>query len=242
MAFDSPLGCSGFVYGLGVAASIVSHGTIKKALVLVGNTQSVFASPEDKSTALLFGDAGSALAIEYNPLENKPMEFHFMSDGSGAETLMVPDGGCRNPVSSDSFVMKEYGDGIRRSRLHEQMDGMSVFTFAITQVPQSLRASSDKFLLDNTCIDYLLLHQANKFLCEKIRKKMGYPVEKVPYNIHEYGNTSAATIPLLMVTELGEKLRERELDILMTGFGVGLSIGTAHVCMQNVVCPELLYI
>ena len=90
MAFDIPLGCSGFVYGLGVVGSIIAQGAIKKALLLVGNTQSVYASPEDKSTALLFGDAGSAIALEYDETRGESIKLHYQTDGSGYENLYCP--------------------------------------------------------------------------------------------------------------------------------------------------------
>lgn len=242
MAFDVPLGCSGFVYGMGIANSILSSGSIKKALLLVGNTQSFYASPEDKSTALLFGDAGTAIALEYD--ENSKNEFysHFQTDGSGYENLIVPDGGCRNPVNNHSFIMEEFEEGIKRSRLHEKMNGGDVFTFAYFNVPKSLNKLLDFYSLSKEEIDYLLLHQANRFMCEGIRKKMKLNIEKVPYNINEYGNTSGASIPLLMVTNLQKELQNRDLKFLATGFGVGLSLGSIYFSTHKIVCPDLLYL
>jgi 3-oxoacyl-[acyl-carrier-protein] synthase-3 len=242
MAFDSPLGCSGFVYGLSIASSIMSLGTIKKGLLLAGNTQSFYASPLDKSTALVFGDAGAACALEYDPTTKDAFDFHLMTDGSGKDALIVYDGGNRNPVNEKSFVMEEFEDGIKRTRLHEKMDGMAVFSFTLSEVPRSLKALHEHFAIDTAEVDYLLLHQASKFICEKIRKKLNYPPEKVPYNIQEFGNTSAATIPLLMVTELKEILKTRELEMVISGFGVGLSIGTARIKTHSIVCPDLLYL
>ena len=242
MAFDSPLGCSGFVYGLGIASSIVQTGMIRKALLLVGNTQSFYASPEDQSTALLFGDGGSAIALEYDPCSGDVMDFHFYSDGAGKEALIVPDGGCRHPFSADSMKIETYEEGHRRSRLHEKMDGLEVFTFATRSVPKSLNMLIEKFSVKQTEIDYLLLHQANKFLCEKIRKRMQFDTIKVPYNIDKFGNTSGTSIPLLMVTNLAAELKTKSLRFLATGFGVGLSIGSVHFSTRNIVCPELLYL
>jgi len=238
MAFDVPLGCSGYVYGLGIAGNILSHGFIKKALLLVGNTQSVYASPLDKSTALLFGDAGSASALEFNP-NAAPMYFHHTSDGSGAEALIVPDGGCRHPFNEHSADMEEFEEGIKRSRLHEKMDGMSVFSFAISSVPKSLKLLMEKSGSSPDSIDYLLLHQANKFICEKIRKKLNFSEKQTPYNIDRYGNTSGTTIPLLMVTELRNQLQEGHYTHLGCGFGVGLSIGSVLFETNRIVVPDL---
>ena len=240
MAFDIPLGCSGFVYGLGVVGSIIAQGAIKKALLLVGNTQSVYASPEDKSTALLFGDAGSAIALEYDETRGESIKLHYQTDGSGYENLIVPDGGCRHPFNEHSAEMEEFEEGIRRSRLHERMDGGAVFTFAFFNVPKSLKALMTRFEIDMDSIDYLLLHQANKYLCEAICKKMKVPRKIVPFNIDRFGNTSGTSIPLLMVTELQSQLRNQKLMHLACGFGVGLSLGTAYFCTDHIVVPDLI--
>lgn len=242
MAFDSPLGCSGYVYGLSIASSLLSHGYIKKALLLVGNTQSFYASPKDKSTALLFGDAGSATALEYNEKATDSMHFQLYTDGAGKDALIVPDGGCRNPFSEKSLIYEESEGGNQRTRLHKVLDGMSVFSFAISQVPKSFRNLSTHTDISVENNDYLLLHQANKLICDKIRKKLKFPEEKVPCNIHEYGNTSATSLPLMMVTELRDELSQKKLNLLLTGFGVGLSIGTARITTDKIICPQLLMI
>ena len=240
MAFDVPLGCSGFVYGLGIAGSLVSQGYIKKALLLTGNTQSVYASPEDKSTALLFGDAGSAIALEFDPSQEEGIKLHYQTDGSGYESLIVPDGGCRHPFNAHSLEMEEFDEGIRRSRIHEKMDGGAVFTFGFFSAPKSLNALMKQYGIDPESIDYLLLHQANKFMCDNIRKKLKFPEEKVPFNIDRFGNTSGASIPLLMVTELQEQLRKGKLRHLSCGFGVGLSLGSACFTTDHIVVPDLI--
>lgn len=242
LAFDITLGCSGFLLGLGTIGSILQCGTIKKALLMVGNTQSVYASYEDRSMYLLLGDAGTVTALEYSEEDSDNMDFHYMTDGSGRASVIVPDGGCRNPVNEKSFIMEDFGDGIKRTRLHEKMDGVEVFSYAMSNVPKSVFQLKKQFPYDDESIDYLLLHQANKFLCEKLRKKLNFPAEKVPYNINEFGNTSGATIPLLMVTNLGKELQENKLDLLMTTIGVGYSISSARINMGKIICPELMYL
>ena len=242
MAFDISYGCSGYLYGLSVVGSILQGGTIKKALLMVGNTQSEFASYEDRSMYLLLGDAGTVTAMEYSNEDGARMDFHFMTDGSGRSSVIVPDGGCRNPVNEKSFIMEDCGDGIKRTRLHEKMEGVEVFSYAMSNVPKSVAQLKAQYPFDEDKIDYFLIHQANKFLCEKLRKKLNFPAEKVPYNLQEFGNTSAASIPLLMVTNLKNELRSRKLDLIMTVIGVGFSIGTARVKAGNIVCPELMYL
>lgn len=239
MAFDITLGCSGYAYGLTVATNIVSHGFIKKALLLVGNTQSVYASPLDKSTSLLFGDSGSATALEFSEYA-EPMYFHNFTDGGGFKSLIVPDGGCRNPFNADSLKYENFDDGISRTRLHEVMDGMEVFTFAVKEVPRSMKNLLEESGKSIDDIDYLLLHQANKFICEKIRAKLKIDADRTPYNIDRYGNTSAGSLPLLMVTELKDRLSHDRLNLLGCGFGVGLSIGSFIISTDPIVVPDLI--
>jgi 3-oxoacyl-[acyl-carrier-protein] synthase III len=242
LAFDITLGCSGFVLGLGTIGSIMQGGTIRKALLLVGNTQSEYASYEDRTTYLLLGDAGTATALEYNPDCPDKLDFCYMTDGSGRKSVIVPDGGSRNHVNNLSFQMEDCGDGIRRNRLHEKMDGLEVFSYAVHYVPESFNLLKERYPFDPEKIDYFLIHQANKFLCEKLRKKLKIPVEKAPYNIQEFGNTSGATIPLLMVTNLQHELIDRPLDLVMTTIGVGFSLGTSRFSTNKIVCPDLLYL
>ena len=243
MAFDVTLGCSGYLYGLGIAANLLSSGTIKKALLMVGNTQSEYASYEDRSMYLLLGDAGTVTALEYAEGCGDQMDILYMTDGSGRASVIVPDGGSRNPVNEKSFVMEDHGDGIRRTRLHEKMDGVEVFSYAVSNIPKCYNRLKDLLQFEDKDMDYYLIHQANKFLCEKLRKKMKLPEEKVPYNIQEFGNTSGATIPLLMVTNLSEELAKRPLSLGMFTIGVGFSLGAARVKTSgNIVCPPLMYL
>lgn len=243
LAFDITLGCSGYLLGMGTAGSIMQGGTIKKALVMVGNTQSEYASYEDRSMYLLLGDAGTVTALEYDDTCLDTMDFSYMTDGSGRASVIVPDGGSRNPVNAKSFEMEEFEGGIKRTRLHEKMDGADVFSFAMFNVPRNFKALAERINLNLEDVDYMLLHQANKFMCEKLRKKIGFPPEKCPYNIQEFGNTSGATIPLLMVTNLHDALRVKPLTLCMTTIGVGFSLGSGCIRTSgNVVCPELQYI
>ena len=135
--------------------------------------------------------------------------------------------------------MENFDGGIKRSRIHEKMDGLEVFSFSFTRIPKTMSRFIEHFQLNANEIDYLCLHQANKYLCEKIRKKLNFPEYKTPYNIQEYGNTSGATIPLLMVTELKKELTSRPLKLLCSGFGVGLSWGVAYLTTNNIVVSDL---
>lgn len=241
MTLDISLGCSGYIHGLKVISSLLSSSGMQKGLLLAGNTQSSYASFEDKSVYPLFADAGTATAIEYNERDGE-MFFEFGTDGSGYKAIIVPDGGSRNPVNQGSFIVKNYGNGVKRSRLHEGLDGLEVFSFGILRAPQSVNTLLDNFGISKDNIDYFLFHQANKFLVERIRKKLNIPAEKVPYNISDFGNTSCATIPLLMVTNLKDELTKKRLNLLLCGFGVGLSWGSAFVSTDRIICPDLIEI
>lgn len=240
LAFDITLGCSGYLVGLGVVGNLMASGCFHKGLLMVGNTQSEYASPEDRSMKLLLGDAGTVSAIEYAPEGGDEINITYMSDGSGREFVILPDGGSRNPVNEKSFIMEDCGNGIRRSRLHEKMIGDEVFSYGTYYIPRVYKEMSERFDINPDDVDYLLLHQANKFLCEKLRKKLKFPPEKVPYNIQEFGNTSGATIPLLMITNLKEELNARPLNLLAATIGVGFSLGVAQIkTTGNIIVSEL---
>ena len=243
MAFDVTLGCSGFLYGLCIAGNLLGKN-VKRALLLVGNTQSVLMSPQDKSTFLLFGDAGTATALEFAGEGcGDSFKMNLMTDGSGAPYTIIPDGGCRHPVTLDSFNAEPITeDGIIRNRLQYHMDGVEVFSSAVKGVPDALNALCENYSIDKEAIDYFLIHQANKFMCEKIRKKLKISEEKTPYNMKDFGNTSGATIPLLMVTNLAQELKSKELNLLLATVGVGFSYGgTLILTKGDIHCPELLY-
>lgn len=243
LAFDITLGCSGFLVGLGVMGNLMASGSFRKGLLMVGNTQSEYASPEDRSMKLLLGDAGTVTAIEYDPNSKDEVNITYMSDGSGREFVILPDGGSRNPVNEKSFIMEDCGNGIRRTRLHEKMIGDEVFSYGTHFIPKVYEEMRTKFNIEPDEVDYLLLHQANKFLCEKLRKKLKFPPEKVPYNIQEFGNTSGATIPLLMITELQHELHDRQLNMLAATIGVGFSLGVAQIKTHGgILVPDLMYI
>ncbi len=241
ITFDIGLGCSGFVYGLSVISSLMQSGQLKKGLLMVGDVSSATCASTDKSTYPLFGDAGCVCALEYTPTA-PPMHFQLNSDGSGYEAIMIPDGGIRNLVSEESFRIRELDKGISRSRLHVALNGLDVFSFSVGKVPKSMQAFLDKHGFTPADFDYLLMHQANLLMNETIRKKMKFSPEQVPYSIRDYGNTSSASIPLTMLTELKEALSTKKCHALLSGFGVGLSWGVMSLSTNKVVCTEVLEI
>ena len=242
MAFDLPFACSGYVYGLSVASSMMQTGNIKRALLLVGETNSKIQNPEDKTVWALHGDAGSATLLEYNENAKHPMQFHVCSDGSGWEAIICKEMGARYPATAESLKPVKIDEGVVRAPWECNMDGMSVFSFAITRPGQCIKGLCEHFDFELTHIDYLLIHQANKMIDEKLRKKLKLTPEQVPYSMMQFGNTSSCTIPITMTTQIHEQLKIRGNNLVMCGFGSGLSWGAAHIYTENIIVPELVEI
>ena len=239
---DIPMGCCGCMYAVTVGGNLLTTGNIKRVLLLVGDTALRMGSMKDKSRVPLFGDCGTAVALEYDPSASEIIvDFH--TYGKGYEALMTPHGGFRRPATPDSFEYEDFGNGIVRAPIHTLINGMNVFSFAISRPPKSI----EKFIADynidrNTDIDYFLIHQANKMIVDRIVKKLKLPVEKVPYNLEEFGNLGGASIPSLMVTRLREQLQTKETTLLMSSFGLGLSWGTMKMTTTPMVVSELVEI
>lgn len=238
---DISLGCSGWVYALSVIAALMQTGTIKKGLLLAGDTPTKICSPEDKSTFPLFGDAGTATALEYD-IDSTGFKFVFNTDGKGYETIICREGAFRNPVTIDSLKLIEHSEGISRRGIDGELDGMDVFSFGITKAPKSVKQLCEHFNIDKDSVDIFTFHQANLMMNEMIRKKLKLPAEKVPYCMDEFGNTSSASIPLALVTRERERLQTEELQHIACGFGVGLSWGSVYFETNNIKVPELVEI
>lgn len=240
ISMDIPLACSGYIYGISVIASMMQSGMLKKGILLVGETTSKMQSPLDKTLWPLHGDGGTATALEFRE-GYTPMCFHFAGDGGKAEAIINPDGGTRHPFTAESLTMQEFEPGITRNRMHSIIDGMGVFNFSMTAPPKSIKALVEHFNIDmDNNVDYFLIHQANRYLIEKIVKKIKANPEKVPYSLTTYGNISSGTIPLTMVTQIPEQLKSQPLHLLGCGFGSGLSWGSIYFATQNLVVPKLI--
>lgn len=242
VALDLPFACSGYVYGLSVAASLMQSGQLKRALLCVGEMTSKNQSSLDKTVWALHGDAGSATLLEYNPDAKHPLQFNLGSDGAGWEAIICREVGIRNPTTSDSLVVRKYDDGIERNGMQCSMDGMSVFSFAITRPGQCIKELAEHFKFCLPDINFLLIHQANKMIDEKIRKKLKLSEDKVPYSMPLYGNTSSCTIPITMTSKIREELEMGENELVLCGFGSGLSWGAAHVFTDKIICLPVIEI
>lgn len=221
MAFDINLGCSGYVYGLSVIASLMKNG-LRKGLLLAGDKSTISTSFNDKSTYPLFGDAGSATLISYDEQADK-MFFDLHSDGSGKDAIIIEYGHSRFPYNSFLDDEREYEPGVIRSRNHLALEGMKVFNFALKEVAKSIADCLDFASVKQEEVDYFVLHQANKLINDSVRKKMKLTEDKFPMSIGEYGNTSSASIPLTICVALQEQIKNQQLTMLFSGFGVGLS-------------------
>ena len=233
-ASDIALGCSGWVYGLSSVVSLMSSGMIKKALLLVGDAKKRAEGPRDP----LFGHAGTATALEFSE-GAKGFDFHFGTDGSGYDAIITPDGGSRNQVSSKSFELQEI-DGKMMHRMQTRMKGMDVFSFGISTAPKSIKKLAEHFDFNYLDYDYFVFHQANMKMNNMIVKKLKLAPEKVPSCMRYFGNTSSASIPLTIVTELKGKFESKPTKFICCGFGVGLSWGTVSFETDNIVVSDLV--
>lgn len=235
---DISLGCSGWVYAMSVICSLMQNGSIRKGLLLAGDTPTKFCSKDDKSTFPLFGDAGTATALEYS-LGAEPIRFALQTDGSGYKAIAINAGGYRKPITEDALVMKDHGEGKVRCELNVEMDGEDVFMFGISKAPKVIKSLAEQYAIDLSTIDLFTFHQANLFMNEKIRNKLKIDASKVPYSIQEYGNTSCASIPLTLVTRCGEQLKASKVQHIACGFGVGLSWGALNFVTDSIVVPNI---
>ncbi len=234
---DISLGCSGWVYGLSIGASLVSSGGLKKVLVLCGDAKARSRNDVRRRNPL-FGSAGTVTALDY--LEGAPaIQFHFGTDGSGFDAIITPEGGARNPVTKDSFEYYDF-EGSRMYHLQARMKGMDVFSFGITTAPKSVKKLGEHFGFNYLDVDYFVFHQANMKMNDMIAKKLKLPEEKVPNSMYHFGNTNGGSIPMTIVAELKGKVENKETSFICCGFGVGLSWGTVAFKTNNVVISDLV--
>lgn len=231
---DIPMGCCGSLYAINVAGNLLSAGTVKRALLLVGDTALRMGSVKDKSRVPLFGDSGTAMALEYDPTaEDIIIEFNTL--GSGYEALITPHGGFRHPITPESFIEEDFGNGIVRAPKDTLINGMDVFAFAISRPPISIKKVMEKYDLNVDNVDYFLIHQANKLIVDRIVKKLKLPLEKVPYDLQEFGNLGGASVPMLMTYNLADELQNRPLTLLCSAFGLGLTWATMVIRTTNII-------
>ena len=238
-SFDVNLGCSGYVYGLWMAHMMIASGTCKKVLLLSGDTISKYVNLRDRSTAPLFGDAGSATLVE-KTVRELTSYFSLHTDGSGNDFIKVPAGGFRSP--STPLTATEYKDteGNWRSQNDLYINGGEVFNFSINTEPAAINEILEYSNKTISQIDYVVFHQANKYIITNIAKRLKLPLEKAPCEtVGKFGNQSSASIPATINDALNELVAKSNKKLILSGFGVGLSWASAIVELENIYCPTV---
>jgi 3-oxoacyl-[acyl-carrier-protein] synthase-3 len=235
MAFDVNLSCSGFVIGLQIAGSLLKSLGASRALLLLGDTTSKVVSPDDRSR-MLFGDAGAAVMLEAdNSAEN--INFGIKTDGSRFKSIIVPAGAFRQPNAGRT--PERWFDGNIRTNYNLFMDGQNVFAFSITDVPSLIFEFLQHHNIKIHDFDVGVFHQPNVFILNRIAKKIGLPLDKMPLSLDKYGNTSCASIPVTLSDAYGS-LSGKSLKTMFCGFGVGLSWAVASCVLDaDVILPVI---
>ena len=215
-SFDVGLGCSGYVYGLWLAAMMVNSGGLKRILLLHGETPTQYADHADRAVSLLFGDAGSATAVEKDDRpEVPPWYFTLHTDGSGYDDLIVAAGGFRDRFCAD------------RASHNVRMNGANIFNFTIKVVPPLIADTLRLAQRTADQVDYFVFHQSNRFIIQHLITTCGLTAEKVPMVMDRFGNAGGPSVPLTMTQGIGEAAGARPLSLMLLGYGAGLSWGAA---------------
>ncbi len=244
-AFDVNQGCAGYVYGLWLAFSLVEARAASRVLLLSGDSLARLTDQDNRIVTPIFGDCGTATLIEYCQ-EDTPSWFMLGTDGSGAETIMIPAGGGRLPLPDTPeeyapYCERLYDAGGTPWRLNRPyMDGGAVFDFTLNMVPEHilelLRFSGKG--ADN--LDWLVLHQANRQIMQALANKVGFPPEKVPMEtFSKYGNLASASIPAAICDALAVELGGSQRQLLLSGFGIGLSWASAILTTDHIWCSGM---
>ena len=241
LVLDINLGCSAYIYGLFLAGQLLSSGSCKKLLLLVGDTLSKAISREDYSVSLIFSDGGSATALEYAN-DSPQMTFVINSNGLGTDHLIIPAGGFRQPKDHLTAIPSTDQYGNSRTKENLFMNGMEIFMFSIREIPTLINNVVKEHGWISTDVDKYLFHQASLIIMHNIAKKAKLPLDKIPINIGTYGNTSGVSIPLLICDKYSENELSFPLNIVMAGFGVGLSWGALSMTMDNILCSDILFV
>ncbi len=223
VCYDISLGCSSLVVGMQTVASIMSTCDMKYALLFVGDTAGKSVCPTDKSSAMLFGEAGAVMLLEKTENNNDRIEALIRSDGAGFRYMIVPGGGYRNLHASDNRVMCE--DGNERSLMNSFIQGTAVFTFTIFDVPRLIK---DFFAHTGTLpedYDCYAFHQANLYILKQIAKKTKIPFDRMPITLDRYGNTSGASAILSLCDRYASSAENKIIKVMACGFGIGISLG-----------------
>lgn len=219
-AFDMEIGCTGFIYALATGAQFVSSGMYDRVLVIGAETLSRLTNWKDRNTCVLFGDGAGAALLSPGEQGEGIVGIHLGADGSQADLLKLPAGLSRLPATHDTV-----DEGLH----YIHMDGKAVFKFAVNIMDVAISKVLSQVGKEPKDIDLLIPHQANKRIIDSACQRFGIPKEKVMVNIHKYGNTSSASVPIALYEAIQEgRIRKGNLVILVA-FGAGLSWGSIAV-------------
>jgi 3-oxoacyl-[acyl-carrier-protein] synthase-3 len=221
-ALDFNLGCSGYVYGLGIAKGLIESGSASTVLLITAETYSKFIHPNDKSNKTIFGDAAAATLITSDtglPIR----QLIYGTDGAGAENLIVKNGGIKNRKSGSKDILIEEDGSFYKNDDYLFMNGGEIFGFTAQNVPLLVSNVLKKNGLLQSEIDLFIFHQANKYMLDFIRKKIGIPNDKFFYFLENCGNTVSSTVPIALKEAMEQDLATPQKKILLAGFGVGYS-------------------
>ena len=219
-ALDLGAGCSGFVYGLSVARMGIETGDWSVVLVIGAETLSRITDWEDRNTCVLFGDGAGAVLLMAGDAPGGVLSTVTGADGSGADLLIVPAGGSRQPATAETVANREH---------FLRMDGRAVFRFAARAMPDAITRSLEKAGLTVEEVDLIIPHQANTRIIESARKRLSLPEEVFFENLDRYGNTSAASIPIALCEAVEDELVNDGSLLVLVGFGAGLTWAAAAV-------------
>ena len=224
-ALDFNQGCSGFVYGLSLAKGLIEGGMAHSVLLITSETYSKYIHPHDRSTRTIFGDAAAATWIQSVEEDQESIgPFVFGTDGRGAENLIVPAGGSRlSAALPETGCEIDDGNGNVRTLRNLYMNGPEIFTFSLKSVPMVVQQLLNASSMNIESVDYFIFHQANQFMLERLRKKVGIPESKFWINMKNHGNTVSSSIPIaLQEAYLGGHISNGD-QVMLVGFGVGYS-------------------
>jgi len=222
VAYDLTAACSGFLFALITATQFIKGGSFKRAIVIGADQLSSFVDWNDRRSCILFGDGAGALAIEATNEFDNFIGFDMRTDGERGSFLSLPSNNNKNSIIDNINFLSGGFSAI-------QMNGQEVYKFAVREVPLILDNLFRKTNYSSDEVDWLVLHQANQRILDSIGERLKIPREKILSNLEKYGNTSAATIPLMLDEAIRHK-RIKQNDIIATsGFGAGLSWGAALI-------------
>ncbi|MDY4525402.1 MAG: ketoacyl-ACP synthase III [Treponema sp.] len=219
-ALDFNLGCSGYEYGLSLAKGLVVGGMAKNVLLVTAETYSKYIHPEDKGNISIFGDAATATIVSTDGFA-EICDFVFGTDGTGCNNLIVRTGGSKYPKQLYEITKDENEHTVSSDHLY--MDGGSVFSFTLKQVPKMVKDLLEKADLSMDNINLFVFHQANAYMLEFLRKKLKIENKKFYYCIENVGNTVSNTVPIALFNAIQDGSLVGKQNVLLAGFGVGLS-------------------